>query len=89
MDGRGGARGMPVSEGVGSKLVTLVGAVIFMVMLTIGVSAILLQSFLEWGSLPSLSGIGSILYGFVAVALITVSVYLVWAYRRWRDPSAD
>jgi cation transporter-like permease len=89
MDGRGGARGMSVSEGVGSELVTLVGAVILLVMLTIGVSAILLQSFLAWCSLPSLSGIGSILYGFVAVALITVSVFMVWAYRRWRDPSAD
>jgi cation transporter-like permease len=70
-------------------LINLVAAVILLVMLTIGVSAALVQSFLEWGSLPSLSGIGSILYGLIAVVLMTVSVYVVWAYHRWRDPSAD
>ena len=62
----------------------LVGLVT-LVMLTVMVFGVLWQSAAEWGSLPSASGNGMILYGGIAVAFLATIWYVVWSWIDWRS----
>jgi uncharacterized membrane protein (DUF485 family) len=84
VSGRMVPQSLPGSQEVRSELVTLIGAVITLVMLSVGVGIVFLQSFQEWGTFPSIAGTGLILYDGLAVAFVIVAAYVLWAWREWR-----
>ena len=62
-----------------------IGALFTLVVLVAAILVIFWQSYQEWGTLPSVGGSGFILYGGVTVAVVASSVYVIWAWHRWRD----
>jgi hypothetical protein len=83
------ARGLPDADQARIGLFTLVGAVVTLVTLLVAIAVATWQSYQEWGALPGTTGNGIILYGGVAVAIVATSLYVIWAWLKWRDPNAD
>jgi drug/metabolite transporter (DMT)-like permease len=76
---------VPESDESRSKYFTSIGALVTLIMLLLAVVVVTWQSYLQWGTFPSLAGNGPILYGGVALGIILSAGYVLWGWARWRS----
>lgn len=74
-----------VDDEIRAKRYSFFVGIVTLVLLGAMIVGILWQSAVEWGSLPSTSGNGIILYGGVAVALLATILYVVWSWLNWKS----